>query len=297
MLYSLLIGCLNFACLFQSGYSQAHRNKPQPTPYHDFDYLVFSQRWPLTACTEWEEAKQGNTCNLPKDKDLWTVHGVWPTKTGKMGPLFCPSAIHFNPDQLAPILTDLNHYWINVEANTKTNSFWAHEWNKHGTCASVLPQLDSVPNYFEMGLKLNRQYDLSKILSKGGIVPGTNGYDVSFIYNVIKNAINREPSIQCVTDRKTKESFINEIRICLNKTFDAIDCDASNPIHRIRVGLNTNCNQKKPVWYIDTVPSTIVDEDSEYNNESYEEYQEFYEQQRHYTWLYNFIRTLLWVTL
>lgn len=109
-----------------------------------------------------------------------------------------------------------------MEANTKPNSFWAHEWNKHGTCASILPQLDSVTNYFRMGLKLNQQYDLSKILTKAGVVPGTTGYDVSFIYNVVKNSINKEPSIQCVTDRKTKESFISEIRICFNKSLEVM---------------------------------------------------------------------------
>lgn len=72
------------------------------------------------------------------------------------------------------------------------------------------------------------------------------------------------------------------------------DCDPSNPIHRIRFGLNTNCNQKKPVWYIANVPTTDSDD---YNDEGYLEFQEHYEQQRRYTWLYNFLRTLLWVTL
>lgn len=199
--------------------------------------MIFSQRWPITGCTEWEEEKSGNTCNLPHDKSLWTIHGIWPTKTGNKqyilkeikysdctlgheGPLYCPSAIHFNPEELKPILDDLNNYWVNIEANTKPNSFWAHEWNKHGTCASILPQLDSVPNYFKMGLKLNKEYNVANILAKGGVLPGVNSYDISFIYTVIKNALNKEPSIQCVTDKKTKESYINEIRICFDKNFD-----------------------------------------------------------------------------
>lgn len=277
------------------GWGQVFRNKPQPTPYHDWDFLMFSQRWPLTTCAEWEEAKNGNTCSLPKSTDTWTIHGIWPTKIGHEGPLFCPSAIHFNPDELTPMLDDLKNFWVNVEANTKPYSFWAHEWNKHGTCASILPQLDSVPNYFRMGLKLNKQYDLARILSRGGIVPSTTGYDVSFIYNVLKNSLNKEPMIQCVTDRKTKESYISEIRICLNKTLEVIDCSPSNPIHRIRYGLNTNCNQKKPVKYIAslTPEDTILD----YSDPGYIELQQHYERQQHYVWLYNFLRILLWITL
>lgn len=130
-------------------YQSGGKNNPTPTPYHDWDYLLYSQRWPITACSQWEEAGKDHTCSLPVDKSLWTVHGIWPTKIGTEGPLFCPSAIHFDPQQLTPVMNDLKVLWINVEANTKPLSFWKHEWKKHGTCASVLPQLDSVTNYFK----------------------------------------------------------------------------------------------------------------------------------------------------
>lgn len=141
---------------------------------------------------------------------------------GTKGPLFCNSAIHFNPDELTPILNDLKEYWTNVEANTKPNSFWEHEWKKHGTCASILPQFDSVTNYFTKGLKLNKNYDLVTILESNGVVPNTNGYTLQDVYNTIKNSTGKEPSIQCVTDKNTKESFMSEIRLCFNKTLDLI---------------------------------------------------------------------------
>ncbi|XP_050293452.1 ribonuclease Oy [Anthonomus grandis grandis] len=285
---------INFLSLLHFGEPQAYKYKPQPTPYHDWDYLIFSQRWPLTACTEWEEAKSGNTCNLPKPKDSWTIHGIWPTKTGHEGPLYCPSAIHFNPEELTTMLNDLNNFWTNVEANTKPNSFWAHEWNKHGTCASVLPQFDSVTNYFKMGLKLRSQYDLTTILNKGGVTPGNNGYDVALIYSVIKNAINKEPSIQCVIDRKTKESYINEIRICFDKNLNLMDCDPASPIQRMRYGLNTNCNQKKPVRYIDNVPVPNLNSDN-YNKEI--DIKKYYDQQARFTRLYQLFRTIFWMTI
>ncbi|KAL1501427.1 hypothetical protein ABEB36_006747 [Hypothenemus hampei] len=290
-----LILVFSFSYLLDFGECLAFRSKPQPTPYHDFDYFIFSQRWPLTTCAEWEATKSGNTCNLPQDKHLWTIHGIWPTKTGQEGPLFCPSSIHFNPDELAPIINDLTTYWVNVEANTKLNSFWAHEWKKHGTCASVLPLLDSVTNYFRMGLKWNRDYDIASILSKEGIEPG-NSYDVATIYNAIKNSINKEPSIQCVIDKETKESYISEIRICLDKNFQVIDCNPTNPIHRIRFGLNTNCSQKKQVQYIASITPTS---DTNYRTieKEYIDYQGEYEGHMRYLSLYNFLWTLMWLTL
>ncbi|XP_019766589.1 ribonuclease Oy [Dendroctonus ponderosae] len=245
---------LLLACLLFEGRAHTSPQRFPSSPYSDWDYLMFSQRWPQTTCSEWEEANSANSCNLPKDRNLWTIHGVWPTKTGHEGPVFCPSAIHFNPEELTPMLADLSTYWINVEANTKPNSFWAHEWKKHGTCASSLPLLDSVTNYFQTGLKLNRQYELADILAKGGVSPSSTGYDVAQFYNALKSGLGKEPIIHCVQDKKTNSSYISEIRICFNKTLEMIDCNPTNPVHRARFGLDTNCNQKKLVWYIPQVP-------------------------------------------
>lgn len=94
---------------------------------------------------------------MPTDNKTWSVHGVWPTKTGEDGPYFCDSAIKFDPTLLAPIESDLEQYWVNIEGNTKKYSFWEHEWKKHGTCAVTLPQLDSLLNYFQQGLTWIKQ--------------------------------------------------------------------------------------------------------------------------------------------
>lgn len=81
--------------------------------------------------------------------------------------------------------------------------------------------------------------------------------EISFIYTV-QNSLHKEPSIQCVIDRKTIKSYINEIQICFDKNLELIgkyvennvvflitDCEPTNPIHRIKHGLNTNCRKKQ----------------------------------------------------
>lgn len=272
--------------------SQAVR-KDGPTPYHDWDYILYSQRWPITTCTQWEEAKQDNTCNLPKDKTTWTVHGLWPTKIGTEGPLFCPSAIHFDPNALKPILNDLNQYWVNIEANTKPNSFWKHEWDKHGTCGATLPELDSIQNYFQQGLDWNKQYKLSDILAQSKIVPNTDGYTVEQIYNAVKSYTKKNLMVQCVVDRKTKESMISEIRICFNKSLNVIDCDPSNPGNKNGLQAMTNCNLKNPIMYFAEVPMNGISYEMDYVDDAFKQH---FEQQMYYMSIYRLLRFLIWFT-
>ena len=93
-------------------------NKPHD---HQFDFLMFTQLWPISNCIEWEERDHENTCSLngkyvlfwlaisckqfpehlqePEtcllsflfvlDDFQWTVHGIWPTKKHTKGPFHC----------------------------------------------------------------------------------------------------------------------------------------------------------------------------------------------------------------
>ncbi|KAJ8973440.1 hypothetical protein NQ317_003294 [Molorchus minor] len=253
---------------------------------------MFSQHWPITTCTKWEEAKQTNTCNLPKDKSLWTIHGIWPTKNGTSGPQSCPSAIHFDPDQLVPMLNDLQTYWVNIEANTEPNSFWKHEWDKHGTCASVLPTLDSVTNYFQQGLTWNKQYKLSDMLEKSNIVPGSEGYTVKTIYDAVKSVTAKVPLIQCVVDEETQDSMISEIRICFDKSFDLIDCDPENPLSGTKLKAITNCNLKKPIMYLKDVPANEVSYEMDYDDA----FRQHIDEQLFYMDIYRCLKFLIWLT-
>lgn len=92
-----------------------------------------------------------NKCSFPKFKGIWTIHGVWPTKLGTIGPALCNKTWHFDPAKLEPLLDDLDTFWLNIETNTPKDSFWKHEWEKHGTCAAELPELDSEDKYFGKG--------------------------------------------------------------------------------------------------------------------------------------------------
>lgn len=269
------------------------KNSCPSTPYHDWDYLLFSQRWPVSGCIEYEDKNPHNTCTLPTNKDSWTVHGIWPTKNGETGPLCCPSSVHFDPDQLTPMMPDLEQHWTNIEANTDADSFWKHEWNKHGTCAVVDPELNSVTNYFQKGLDLNKQYNIADILARGKIVPQKDGYTAAQIAEAMRDVLKKNVAVRCVVDSKTKESLLSEIRICFDKDMNVIDCDATNPVNGTTSEPLTNCSVKKPVMYLGSVPDD--DYDDSWDNEI--ELKMYYREHKNLMKVYRFIKLLLWVTL
>ncbi len=86
---------------------------------------------------------------LSADEPRWTVHGLWPSRWADKHPHDCPGAA-FNGSALSGIKADLERYWTNVHKNGREDSFWEHEWNKHGTCAAAhIKQLDTEEKYFK----------------------------------------------------------------------------------------------------------------------------------------------------
>lgn len=81
----------------------------------DWDFLIFTQHWPATVCKVWTHLKPNHSCNFPKKRDMWTIHGTWPTKTGSRGPEHCNSTWLFDPEQVKPIEDELEQSWANVE--------------------------------------------------------------------------------------------------------------------------------------------------------------------------------------
>jgi ribonuclease I len=75
-------------------------------------------------------------------------------------------------------------------------NFWAHEWNKHGTCA--LRQLPSEHAFFEAVLKLNARHDLRAALRTAGIVPSvSHAYPKHEVAAAIRNAHGVDALIHC----------------------------------------------------------------------------------------------------
>lgn len=224
----------------------------------EFDLLIFTQRWPITACYEWREKSADHICGLPSAQNIWTIHGIWPTKLNTIGPSFCNKTAVFNVTELDPIEKQLEQFWINVEKNKPYDSLWRHEWLKHGTCAAaVMVQLNTEDKYFGQGLTWLQQHSMADVLGEGGIKPGQN-YTVLEIRQVLIDRLQKNMAIECYHDKETKQQFLNEIRVCFNKNLELENCDGilfeDVFIDQPQGKIITNCNVNKPVFYPATVP-------------------------------------------
>lgn len=158
---------------------------------------------------------------------------------------------------------------------TSTYALWAHEWNKHGTCAAVLEPLNSQLKYFTMGLNWERKFFLHDILLEASIVPSNdNNYSVLDIHTAIKTRIGVNPVVEC--RKEDGKNYLVEIRICFSKTLDLHDCDGVLNIKPTMLGREsvlTNCNTSQRVIYLP------------------------YQSNKLYVQLYKLIMWLQWLTL
>jgi ribonuclease T2 len=60
-------------------------------------------------------------------------------------------------------MNDMNQYWPNIKSNTSDvdyDSFWEHEWTKHGTCSPL-----NQTNYFNTTLNLGKIFGTPSIIT------------------------------------------------------------------------------------------------------------------------------------
>lgn len=240
-----------------------------------FDTLIFAQQWPTTYCRNW--MNDGNECKLLPQKGQWTIHGIWPTRfntnTDKQ-PSCCDSSIKMNLNELQPIKEQLKRYWPSIQkgiffqrnyfdqhvkydygfllsVDRSDEGFWEYEWLKHGTCGVGIEEISSSYKYFNKGLNWLREYNMTSILAKSGIIPSNEkSYELVDIQKAVKSVLNKNPSINCYIDRAKNEQYLNEIRICFNQKLEVIDCDG---IDKRRNDVVTNCLNKSIHYRADSL--------------------------------------------
>jgi len=265
-----------------------------------FDILIFTQHWPYTVCTQWMEQKRGNECDLPKTRNAWTVHGIWPTKYHTMGPAFCNESWAFDMNQIEPIENDMIEKWINIEKGTPLDGLWSHEWTKHGTCAAQqIPAMNNELKYFKQGLDFLDKFSITNILMPTFIKPGIDSsYSLEDIHTALKATLDDNFAIICEKDRKTKREYLFEIRICFDKDLQLHSCDGivleenggdPDPDDEII----SNCNKDLEIYY----PSSATIMQRKFFEQAKEQQYMKQSWMRHVVNAYKAVRLLQWVTL
>merc|ERR1711935_1083654 len=128
------------ACLVVGLFATAAYAFPQQANYTNATLMIGD-----SSCDEGDSCYDMRMQNVEGCTTGWTLHGLWPQ--------WAESCTHekFDISQLTDIQDDLNKYWPSCEGSAE--SFWTHEWGKHGTCTGMT-QLA----YFSKALALLKQY-------------------------------------------------------------------------------------------------------------------------------------------
>ena len=176
----------------------------------DYDYFLYVNQYAryarlsrdMTRC-RWPGAWIGP--RVPSYVSYFTIHGLWPNRNDSTWPQYCDSSDPFDVQQVADLLDELHRIWPDYK-DPEGHSFWAHEWEKHGTyqslhclpsgvvilssvtcsCSKGNPLVSDQHAYFDETLALRRQYDYASMLDAVGITPSASkAYSKQAIANAI----------------------------------------------------------------------------------------------------------------
>lgn len=132
----------------------------QPEDFQ-FNFYVFAQSWQAEFCRN----KHYPGCHVPREfwKTHFTLHGLWPDVQHGKHPYTCTTE-RFDPNTVDRVGRNaLIQQWPDVKYDPSSpnyDQFWAHEWEKHGTC-SDLTQIE----YFTQALRLLNNLTTPEIIS------------------------------------------------------------------------------------------------------------------------------------
>ena len=105
-------------------------------------------------------------CPAPAAWTYFTLHGLWPERSDGTYPQTCTNT-KFDPNAVAPILPELEKFWPSLNGPSPT--FWSHEFEKHGTCATDVYPTEL--GYMNGTLSLRAKFDVTAALAAAGITP------------------------------------------------------------------------------------------------------------------------------
>lgn len=189
----------------------------------EFDYFALALQWPPTYCRRTRHCCSSNACcrgaNAPTE---FTIHGLWPDYNDGTWPSCCKKE-NFDEKEIATLHDALEKYWPSLSCGSSRTchgtrgSFWAHEWEKHGTCSSSV--VHDEYSYFVTALNVYFKYNVTRVLNEEGYVPSnTEKYPRGGIVSAIQNAFHATPLLVC------KKGAIEELHLCLYKDFKPRDC-------------------------------------------------------------------------
>ncbi|WPH04335.1 ribonuclease t2-like protein [Acrodontium crateriforme] len=145
--------------------------------------------------------------------DSWTIHGLWPDNCDGTYQANCDAdRAYTNITQILQafgqddLLSYMQTYWPDYQGNDE--SFWEHEWAKHGTCISTLDPncytnyqpTQEVPDFFNKVVTLFKSLPTYQWLSDAGITPSSSKtYTLSQIQTALSKQHGGQVYIGCAS--------------------------------------------------------------------------------------------------
>lgn len=196
--------------------------------------------------------------------DSWTIHGLWPDYCTTGYPSTCdPSRAYTDIAGLltaqgaSDTLAYMQDYWQDISGTSE--SFWEHEWSKHGTCYSTLrpsclpsgsPKGAEAVAYFQTVVGLFKTLPTYTWLAEAGIVPSSSAtYTLAQITSAIKAKWGYTVALDCSSGN------INQIYYYFNLKGSVID-GSFVPINAPSAGSCPSTGLKYPVKTGGSTPTT-----------------------------------------
>ena len=115
--------------------------------------------------------------------------------------------------QIRDLMNTMRRDWPSLACPSNDgNTFWSHEWTKHGSCSeSVLDE----HGYFQAALSLKNQVNLLQALRNAGIEPNDQFYSADSISQAISGATGYTPGIECNRDG-SGNSQLYQVYLCVD---------------------------------------------------------------------------------
>eukprot|EP00803_Ostreobium_quekettii_P010729 evm.model.scf_1932.1 EVM.evm.TU.scf_1932.1 scf_1932:9848-13867(-) len=190
----------------------------------DFSYFYLVREWNPSFCLREECVR--------RPRNSFTLHGLWPQQRDGKYPTYCGNkAEHYDPKDLVDLKPRLDVEWPSLI--TDGDSFWRHEWEKHGTCANMTEH-----GYFEEALALHEKYSILGALESADIVPSnTTHYRGATVSQALKAGLGVNVLLRC------SSGCLSEVWMCVSKTWKPFDCwdddlnDLTSSCHTMRIPL------------------------------------------------------------
>ncbi|GMJ05667.1 RIBONUCLEASE 1, ribonuclease 1 [Hibiscus trionum] len=186
----------------------------------DFDFFYFVQQWPGSYCDSGKSSCCYPTTGKPAAD--FGIHGLWPNYNDGSYPQNCDPNNPFDESKISDLISNMRRNWPTLACPSGSGeTFWSHEWEKHGTCSeSVFDQ----HSYFETTLGLKQQTNLLQALKTAGIKADGRTYSLGDIKDAIKEGTGYTPWIECNQD-SSGNSQLYQVYLCLdNSGSSLIEC-------------------------------------------------------------------------